>query len=149
MWPLNGSVKRMRSSDGDAQRFRKTNRGVVQMIRIFAKLAVVTPLLTSPAFAHAFLDRSDPPVGSEVASPPHQISLHFTEGVEPLFCSVEIHDAQGVVVPVTKPHTAPGDDRTLLVAVPELHTGRYTVTWHATSVDTHKTEGHFEFSVAH
>ena len=119
------------------------------MIRMFAWLAVVTPLLTSPAFAHAFLDRSDPPVGSQVASPPRQISLHFTEGVEPLFCSVEIRDAQGVVVPVTKPHIAPGDDRTLLVAVPELHTGRYTVTWHATSVDTHKTDGHFEFSVVH
>ena len=117
--------------------------------RFLAALAVVMPALASPAFAHAFLDRSDPPVGSEVSSPPHQISLHFTEGVEPLFSSVEIHDAQGAVVPVSKPHTAPGDDRTLLVAVPNLHPGRYKVTWHVTSVDTHKTEGNFEFTVVH
>ena len=119
------------------------------MIRTFAWLAVVTPLMASPACAHAFLDRANPPVGSEVSSPPQQISLHFTEGVEPLFSSVEIHDAQGAVVQASKPHTAPGDDRTLLVGVPDLHTGHYTVTWHATSVDTHKTEGTFQFSVVH
>ena len=118
------------------------------MIRTFLLLAVVTPLLASPAFAHAFLDRANPPVGSEVSAP-HQISLHFTEGVEPVFCTVEIHDAQGTAIPVSKPKTAPGDDRTLLVAVPDLHAGRYTVTWHATSVDTHKTEGKFQFSVVH
>jgi methionine-rich copper-binding protein CopC len=119
------------------------------MISIFAWLLVVTPLLVSPAFAHAFLDHSDPPVGSEVTSTPHQISLHFTEGVEPVFCSVEIRDAQGAVVPVSKPRTAPGDERRLLVDVPDLHAGRYTVTWHATSVDTHKTEGHFQFTIVH
>lgn len=119
------------------------------MISIFAWLLVVTPLLASPAFAHAFLDRSDPPVGSEVTSAPHQISLHFTEGVEPVFCSVVMRDAQGVVVPVSKPRTAPGDDHRLLVDLPDLHPGRYTVTWHVTSVDTHKTEGNFQFTIVH
>ena len=50
---------------------------------------------------------------------------------------------------VGKPHTAPGDDRRLLVDVPDLHAGHYKVTWHVTSVDTHKTEGSFQFSVIH
>ena len=62
------------------------------------------------------------------ASAPHQISLHFTEGVEPLFSSVEIHDAQGHVVAVSKPHSALGDDRRLLVDVPDLQVGHYKVT---------------------
>ncbi len=119
------------------------------MIRALCWLAVVMPLLAPPAFAHAFLERAQPPVGSEVTSPPHQISLSFTEGVEPVFSSIEIHDAQGAVVPVSKPHIAPGDDRKLLVDLPDLHAGHYTVTWHVTSVDTHKTEGSFQFSVVH
>jgi methionine-rich copper-binding protein CopC len=118
------------------------------MIRAFALLAVVTPLLPSPAFAHAFLDRADPPVGSEVPTAPHMLTLQFTEGVEPLFSSVEIHDANGAAIAVPKPHAAPGNDRELLVPLPDLHSGRYTVTWHVTSVDTHKTEGSFRFSVA-
>jgi copper resistance protein C len=119
------------------------------MTRLLRWLAVSTLLMTSSAFAHAFLERADPPVGSEITSAPHQITLNFTEGVEPLFCSVEIHDAQGQVMPVGKPHTAPGDDRRLLVDVPDLHAGHYKVTWHVTSVDTHKTEGSFQFSVVH
>ncbi|MGA3399614.1 MAG: copper resistance protein CopC [Acetobacteraceae bacterium] len=30
----------------------------------------------------------------------------------------------------------------------KLPAGQYTVIWHVTSVDTHKTEGRFTFSVA-
>jgi methionine-rich copper-binding protein CopC len=36
----------------------------------------------------------------------------------------------------------------LAVPVKPLAAGVYTVLWHATSVDTHKTEGHFTFTVA-
>jgi hypothetical protein len=118
------------------------------MIRTFAWLAVMALLLASSAFAHAFLERSTPPVGSEVSAP-QQISLHFTEGVEPMFSSIEIHDALGALVPIGKPHTVPAGDRDLVVDLPDLHAGRYTVTWHVTSVDTHKTEGSFQFSVIH
>jgi methionine-rich copper-binding protein CopC len=105
-------------------------------------------LAASPAFAHAFLERADPPVGSDLPTAPQTMTLRFTEGIEPRFSTIEIRDANGAVVAIGKPHTAPGNDRELLVALPELHKGRYTVTWHATSVDTHKTEGSFQFNIA-
>jgi hypothetical protein len=119
------------------------------MIRAAHWLSLAMLLIASPAFAHALLERAEPPVGSEITSPPHQVTLRFTEGVEPVFSSIEIHDAQGVLVPIGKPHTVPGNDRTLVVDLPNLRAGRYTVTWHVTSVDTHKTEGSFQFSVVH
>jgi hypothetical protein len=34
----------------------------------------------SPASAHAMLERASPLVGSEVPTPPHEITLTFTEG---------------------------------------------------------------------
>lgn len=112
--------------------------------------SVAMPFMVSPAFAHAFLERSEPAVGSEVAASPHQLILTFTEGVEPLFTTVQLHDAAGTAVAAGKPHTEPGDDRKLVVELPAaLHSGTYTVIWHATSVDTHKTEGQFKFSVTH
>jgi copper resistance protein C len=119
------------------------------MIRTAPWPALVMLLIASPAFAHALLQRAEPPVGSEVTKSPDHLTLRFTEGVEPAFSSIEIHDAQGALVPLGKPHTAPGDERVLSVELPDLHAGRYTVTWHATSVDTHKTEGSFQFSVTH
>jgi copper resistance protein C len=111
-------------------------------------LAAAALCITSPAFAHAMLERASPPVGSEAASPPHEIVLTFTEGVEPLFSGIEVRNAEGTVVTTGKPHVATGNARRLAVDVPELQGGKYTVIWHVTSEDTHKTEGSFQFSVA-
>jgi copper resistance protein C len=35
----------------------------------------------------------------------------------------------------------------LAVALPRLGAGAYTVIWHVTSVDTHKTEGRYQFTI--
>ena len=106
-------------------------------------------VLASPAFAHAFLERASPPVGSEVAASPPELSITFTEGVEPLFSTIEVHDANGAAVSTGKPHVAPGNDRRLIMELPKLPPGTYTVIWHVTSVDTHKTEGSYQFTVTH
>jgi len=47
-----------------------------------------------------------------------------------------------------KPLTTEGDKKTLIVT-PEapLTTGQYKVEWHAVSVDTHKSEGAYQFKV--
>ena len=42
---------------------------------------------------------------------------------------------------------AQGEGRVLQVKLKPLPPGVYTVVWHVTSVDTHKTEGHFTFTV--
>lgn len=117
------------------------------MMRSLPWLALAMTLTAPPAFAHAFLERADPPVGSDVPTSPHQIMLRFTEGIEPLFSTVDVRDANGAAIAVGKPGTAHGNERELLVALPDLHKGRYTVSWHVTSVDTHKTEGSFQFNV--
>jgi hypothetical protein len=107
----------------------------------------VAAVLPSAAFAHAMLQRADPPAGSELRAPPQQLVLTFTEGVEPLFTTVQLRDPAGADVPIGKPRTERSDNRKLVVQLPRLDRGRYTVTWHATSVDTHKTEGSFQFTV--
>jgi methionine-rich copper-binding protein CopC len=115
------------------------------MTRIIA-LATAICLIGPAAFAHAFLDRAFPAVGSEVAGSPPALSLTFTEPVEPLFSSVRVTDSSGARVDAGKP--ALGDDgRILQVELKPLKPGVYAVEWHVTSVDTHKTEGHFSFTV--
>jgi hypothetical protein len=104
--------------------------------------------LASPVFAHAILERASPPVGSEVAASPSELSLTFTEGVEPLFSMIELRGANGAVVPTGKPHVAPDTNQRLILELPKLPPGTYTVVWHVTSVDTHKTEGSYRFTVA-
>jgi hypothetical protein len=104
---------------------------------------------TSPVFAHAFLERTSPPVGSELAVAPPELSITFTEGVEPLFSTITVHGANGAAIATDTPHVAPDGNRRLSVKLPKLPPGTYTVNWHVTSVDTHKTEGNYTFTVTH
>jgi methionine-rich copper-binding protein CopC len=118
---------------------------------VLKPLAGIMPVLAAllgpePALAHAFLAKADPAVGSTIPASPSTLSLQFTEGVEPLFSSIAVLDAQGKPVNLPKPHTEDGG-LVLVVVPPPLPPGTYTVVWHATSVDTHKTEGKFNFTV--
>jgi len=110
-------------------------------------VALLLTMAASPAWAHAFLERASPPVGGKVTAAPRDIVLIFTEGVEPAFTTIRLRDAHGTAIPTGKPRTEPGDDRRLVIDLPSLPQGVYTVIWHATSVDTHKTEGSYQFTV--
>jgi methionine-rich copper-binding protein CopC len=51
-----------------------------------------------PAWAHAFLDHASPLVGSTVGAAPHEVSLWFTQNLEPAFSSAQVTDAKGARV---------------------------------------------------
>jgi copper resistance protein C len=115
---------------------------------LLAVLLTLTLLLAAPpAWAHAFLSGASPPVGSQMPAPPSELTLRFTEGVEPMFCTIDVLGPAGAAVGVSAPRAAPDNPRELVVALPKLDPGTYTVVWHVTSVDTHKTEGRYQFTI--
>ena len=128
---------------------RQADRELVELMRCAALIGLAMLVQASPVFAHAFLERASPPVGSEVTVSPPELSITFTEGVEPLFSTIAVHGANGAAIATGKPHVAPDSNRRLIVELPKLPPGTYTVNWHVTSVDTHKTEGNYKFTVAH
>jgi hypothetical protein len=101
-----------------------------------------------PAFAHAHLSRAVPPVGSTVSPAPTEVTLNFTEALEPHFSSIAVRNDTGERVDTAPLALAPGDGTRAFVPVRPLAPGLYHVEWHAVSVDTHRTEGHFDFTVA-
>ncbi len=109
-----------------------------------AACCMLAPL---PACAHAFLDGALPRVGSDSSTSPPEVVLHFTQGVEPAFSTIEVSNASGASVTIGGTHTQPGDATRLAVGLNKLGAGTYTVVWHVTSVDTHKTQGTFRFTV--
>jgi hypothetical protein len=100
------------------------------------------------AEAHALLQSAVPPVGGTVSTPPSQVAITFSEAVEPAFSVIEVKDSAGKRVDSGKPHTAPNSGNILIVDLQPLTPGSYAVTWRATSVDTHKTQGSYKFTVA-
>ena len=115
------------------------------IIRLATSLAVV--LAASAAFAHAQLQKAVPPVGATVSSP-SEIRLEFSEGVEPKFSGVTLKAEGGAAEPLGAASVEAGDNKVLIVKVAKtLAPGLYTVNWHAVSVDTHHTQGNFQFTV--
>ena len=98
---------------------------------------------STTAQAHAFLDHASPAVGSMVASP-SAVALYFTEQLEPKFSGAEVHSASGARVDRGKSVSG----NVMRLGVAGLTPGSYSVTWHVLSVDTHKTQGSFGFTVA-
>ena len=111
------------------------------------EIAAVLLALTAGATmaqAHARLDHASPAVGSTVSSSPEQVTLYFTESLEPKFSGGEVRSSAGARVDGGS--SASGN--TLHISVKSLSPGAYTVNWHVLSVDTHKTQGSFSFHIS-
>ena len=113
-------------------------------ILIVAMSALLAVMAGTAAEAHAFLDHTEPRVGSTVPTAPRELSLSFTQNLEPAFSSVEVSDANGTRVDLGKPSVSASVMR---IRLKQLSAGTYRVRWHVLSVDTHTTEGSFTFQV--
>lgn len=114
-------------------------------LRLAASLAFA--FAATAALAHAQLEKAVPAVGGSVAAP-SEIRLKFSEGVEPRFSGVMLDADKGGAAALGAPRIDPADASVLIVKIAKpLAPGAYTVHWHAVSVDTHKTQGSFGFTV--
>jgi copper resistance protein C len=121
----------------------------MKLLRVIVAAFALAGLLIAPAAvgAHAFLDHSDPAVGSTVPASPAVIHLWFTQQVEPAFSSVTVTDQSGASMNDGPAAIDPSNPSELDVKLTHLPAGTYTVKWHVLSVDTHTTEGDFTFHV--
>jgi copper resistance protein C len=119
-----------------------------RMVAAAAVCAAAIALNSHGACAHAFLDHASPAVGSSVPTAPADVTMWFTQQLEPAFTSAVVTDKAGNNVDSGAAEIDPQDRTELRVPLKPLSPGTYTVTWHALSVDTHRTQGHFTFNVA-
>ncbi len=97
--------------------------------------------------AHAFLQHSEPGVGSTVRTSPSEVRIRFTENIEPAVSSIQFFEASGKEVDKRDLHLDRSDHALLHISLPRLGAGTYKVVWRIVSVDTHVTNGSFTFRV--
>ncbi len=111
-------------------------------------IVVILPLLlwlvTGEASAHAFLDHAQPRVGNTVATAPREVTLWFTQKLEPAFSTITVTNAAGQRVDTGKTRVSGNQ---MSVSLRSGGAGKYRVTWRVLSVDTHTTDGSFTFQV--
>ncbi len=118
-----------------------------RMIVAAAVLAAAVTLGAPAVQAHAFLDHASPAVGSSVPTAPAAVTMWFTQQLEPAFTTATVTDQSGNPVDTGPAQVDPQDPTELRVPLKPLPPGTYSVAWHALSVDTHTTTGHFTFTV--
>jgi len=96
-------------------------------------------------WAHAYPVSSVPQDGATVSSPPREIVIRFTEGVEIEFSRIDVKNSGGELVSLGKVRQPAPD--TLATELKLLSPGVYTIDWQVLSVDTHVTEGRLRFTV--
>ena len=101
-------------------------------------------LATGPAHAHAMLDHAEPRVGNKLATAPSEVTLWFTQKLEPAFSTITVTDPSGKRVDIGKSRVSGNQ---ISVSLRPGGAGTYHVNWRVLSVDTHTTNGSFTFQV--
>jgi copper transport protein len=102
----------------------------------------------SVVLGHANLISSSPGAGSVVDTAPTQIRLAFSEPIESRGTSADVLDSVGQAIVVEGGEVDPADPYALVVPVPALANGTYTVQWRSLSAaDGHVSQGFFTFAI--
>jgi methionine-rich copper-binding protein CopC len=125
--------------------FTRRNGARGAMVVLGALMASFLP--ARQAAAHAQMRRAAPPVGGVLSNPPTEVTLDFSEALEPRFSSIAVRDAAGTRMDKGDLQSGQNDPKRLVIGLSPLPPGTYKVIWQATSVDTHRTEGSYSFSI--
>ncbi|TXI19094.1 MAG: copper resistance protein CopC [Nitrosomonas sp.] len=97
--------------------------------------------------AHAALVKSDPPRRAMLSLPPKHIQLWFNEKIEGSYASIAVKDSNQNLVTSNNPEIVEDDPKSILLGLPQIEPGRYTVHYRVMSVDGHVIESTFDFNV--
>jgi methionine-rich copper-binding protein CopC len=117
-------------------------------IAVAALAALAMGAFATLADAHPKLKSVIPAADVSSKVSPKEIKLNFSEGVIAKFSGLELKNEAGKTITTGVPVNDPGDRRQIVVPLPApLTAGRYRVTWHAVSQDTHRVKGEYSFGV--
>jgi methionine-rich copper-binding protein CopC len=111
---------------------------------VFGIFPLLLLLVADDASAHAMLDHAEPRVGNKVATTPHEVTLWFTQKLEPAFSTINVTDSAGKRVDSGETRVSGSQ---MSVELRPGGPGTYHVKWHVLSVDSHTTDGSFTFQV--
>jgi methionine-rich copper-binding protein CopC len=104
-------------------------------------------LSSAPALAHAMLVKAEPARRAQLTQTPAQVRLWFNEEVEKDYASLAVLDPAKASVTDTLPQIAADDPKAIVLALPELAPGKYTVKFRVLSVDGHVVDSSYDFTV--
>ena len=126
-----------------------TKRHLARLMGAFILVLLGLAICTVTVSGHAAFESSDPSPDAILATPPADVTIRFTEPLEPSQSSAELLDPTGAVIEQAISFVDQSDPYVMHLTIPtELGAGTYVVSWrNFSTADGHPMEGYFAFSV--
>ncbi len=121
---------------------RKTLRVV-----LFLVVALAVGMPAASALAHSMLVKAEPARRAVLTKAPNQVRLWFNEKIEGDYASLMVLDDKKQSITDVKPTLASDDPKSIILPLPELLPGKYSIKFRVLSVDGHVVESSFDFTV--
>ena len=130
----------------------QNNHSLKLLIRKITTFAISLAMLSllfqvNSVLAHATLVKSDPPRRASLSSSPKQIQLWFNEKIEGSYASVTVLDSNKKSITENNPEVVLDDPKSVILNIPQMEPGRYTVQYRVMSVDGHVIASSYDFSI--
>jgi methionine-rich copper-binding protein CopC len=112
-------------------------------------VAALLAALASPGTvaAHARLESSDPAARATLDRAPDSVRLRFNEEIEGEYSKIVVENEKREPVAAGAAQVSPDDPQLLILDLPTLPSGVYTVRFEVLSVDGHRVKKTFPFTV--
>ncbi|MBH0202397.1 MAG: copper resistance protein CopC [Nitrospira sp.] len=121
--------------------------GMDMLTRFILIIVFALTIPVTSAFAHSMLVKAEPPRRAVLTKSPTQVRLWFNEKIEGDYASLVVLDAQKQPITDAKPTLAPDDQKSIVLPLPELAPGKYSIKFRVLSVDGHVVDSTFDFTV--
>ena len=101
----------------------------------------------APVLAHAQLVKAEPARRAVLDKAPTQVRLWFNEEIEGAYTSLSVLGANKKPVTDAKPEVVSDDPKSVVLPLPDLKPGKYTVKFRVLSVDGHIVDESFNYKV--
>ena len=118
-------------------------------LRVMVSIAIVISMWAhaAPVMAHAQLVKAEPARRAILDKAPTQIRLWFNEEIEGAYTSLSVRGANKKSVSDAKPRVVSDDPKSIVLPLPDLKPGKYSVEFRVLSVDGHVVDSTFDYTV--
>ena len=108
----------------------------------------MTLMHSSQVLAHASLVKAEPARRAVLSTPPARIHLWFNEEIEPAYAALSVLNEDKKSITDNKVEVDSKDPKSVVLELPEMQPGRYTVKFRVLSIDGHVVDSEYNFTVA-
>jgi len=123
----------------------RSKRNIGWMVLLIVSMLCL--LNASSVLAHAMLVKAEPAKRASLTTAPSQVRLWFNEEIEPAFATLSVLDVNKKALTEDKAIVDSEDPKSIILKLPEMQPGRYTVKFRVLSVDGHVVDSEYEFTV--